>query len=137
MANYTDEQIKKALECCVDYEDRCNTECPFFNTDCLGDDRLDKYALDLINRLEAENERLQRVIASITKDRDTEHQCHLRLLGELKTAKSEAIKEFAERLKLECSDHTTDNVNEPCVRILYYADDIIDRVVKEMVGEGE
>lgn len=49
--------------------------------------------------------------------------------------RAEAIKEFAERLKAQCSSETTDNVNNPCVRILYDAEEAIDDLVKEMEEE--
>lgn len=50
----------------------------------------------------------------------------------VKEIKSEAYKEFAERLKARCTDLDTCNINEPTVRILYYAEETIDDVVKEM-----
>ena len=58
----TDNEIIKALECCSDWEngDTCK-ECPFYEElDCATTDRLDKYALDLINRQKAEIERLEK-----------------------------------------------------------------------------
>lgn len=58
-----------------------------------------KTLYDLINRQQAEIERL-------TAERDNEHRCYLHICEDLKqavnrniTAKSEAIKDFAERLK--------------------------------------
>lgn len=111
MDKYTDDQIKKALE-------RMSEEDPEgFSSDVL----------DLTNRYEAEIERLQGVIATITKDRDIEHKCHLRLLNEIKTAKSEAIKEFAEELKIHLYYPYEESIDE----------EIINSLVKEMVGEGE
>lgn len=76
----TDEQIIKALECCAtDDGDDCS-QCPYGNIvyksgsgGCVN--RCRKDALDLINRKKEENERL------------------------LQKLQSEAIKEFAERLK--------------------------------------
>lgn len=76
----TDEQIIKALECCVtDDGDDC-FQCPYGdivykpgNGGCVN--RCHKDALDLINLQKIKNEE------------------------ELRTAKSEAIKEFAELLK--------------------------------------
>ena len=49
---------------------------------------------------------------------------------------AEAIKEFAERLKERCIDEITDNINNPCVRILYDAEETIDELVKEMTEEN-
>ena len=58
----TDEQIKKSLECCSD-ELHCCSVCPCYlqeqNNDYCRED-LNKNALDLINRLQAENERLKK-----------------------------------------------------------------------------
>ena len=55
---------------------------------------------------------------------------------EIKEAKVEAVNEFAERLKARCTDLDTCNINEPTVRILYYAEETIDDVVKEMTEGG-
>lgn len=53
----TDNEIKKALECRV--KGKC-PECPYFHSfPCDKCKKLDKDALDLINRLQAENERLK------------------------------------------------------------------------------
>lgn len=51
----TDEEIKKALECCAN--GKCG-ECPLFKADC-GDDIICKNALDLITRENTENENLK------------------------------------------------------------------------------
>ena len=54
----TDEQIIKALECCCKSFGNC-TKCPYKEVDCVttsGKSLLLKDALDLINRLQAENE---------------------------------------------------------------------------------
>ena len=91
----TDNEVIKALECCSSEngKDDCLT-CPNFKdfVDCKED--LSAIALDLINRQKAEIERLKgRVEATeISKQK---------LLSCFKTAKTEAIKEFAERLKME------------------------------------
>ena len=81
----TDNEIKKSLECCVKSlsSDSCN-ECPLNTTKECDKDLLaiEKYALDLINRLKAENERLSKITRP--------------LIAEIK---AEAYKEFAERLK--------------------------------------
>lgn len=72
----TDNEIIKALECCQEYLD-CG-HCPL-RTKKMCANTLTLAALDLINRQKAENERLlQKVQQPATK--------------------SEAIKEFAERL---------------------------------------
>lgn len=87
----TDNEIIKALECCVKTEfiSDC-AKCEMFAFDCK--DILIENALDLINRQKAKNESLKVDLA----------KCSIRLDNLYKTAdeiKSEAIKEFAERLK--------------------------------------
>lgn len=86
----TDEEIKKALECCA--ADNCD-ECPLFDfpkliADCMPE--LLKSAFYLINRQQAEIEKLEndmrsKVVKCITSD--------------VENAKTEAIKEFAEHLR--------------------------------------
>ena len=105
----TDEQIIKALECCAtDDGDDC-FQCPYGNIvykpgdgGCVN--RCRKEALDLINRQKAEVE------------------------NEIKEIKSEAIKEFAEKLKKRfylCAGR--------CVVDVYH----IDNLVKEMTEVQE
>ena len=88
----TDNEIVKALECCN--KNDCRT-CPYgkYNVTgwcCMPKARKD--ALDLINRLQAENERLK---SHIQEGIDLAKQ-----IPEMLTlTKAEAYKEFAERLK--------------------------------------
>lgn len=112
----TDKEIIKALECCGNGEDCLN--CP------LQDDYADcnplSYAYDLINRQQAEIERLEK----LSKDRaDVNFE---KIVGVVDRAradiKAEAIKEFAERL---CEGRVS---NDPVV-IAVKAE------LKEMVGE--
>ena len=84
-----DNDIKKALECC---KKRNCGDCSYnaYGTSCSNIIASD--TLDLINRQQAEIERL-----TVNKN-----ACALgmkRLAEQLEQAKSEAIKEFAERLK--------------------------------------
>lgn len=105
----TEEQIVKALECCIkdDYDKGC-TECPIH---CYKgcDFHLAKFALDLINRQKAEIERLKAELkeayGEIEKLEDNIDngvsvcaECHRKYAEEIKTAKIEAILEFSERL---------------------------------------
>lgn len=117
--NLTDNEIKKALECCVKSlsSDSCN-ECPLNTTKECDKDLLaiEKYALDLINRLQAENERLSKITRP--------------LIAEIK---SEAVKEFAERLKEKSFQSfgnygITRDVVEVCD---------IDNLVKEIIEEDK
>ena len=100
----TDNEVIKALECCGFVEDMC-LDCPV-QCDCEKDteamiDRA-KAILDLINRQKAEIERLQNesignceMAVAMRSDHNLEGDCHYCI----DKAKSEAIKEFAERLK--------------------------------------
>ena len=114
MEKLTDNEIIKALECCVTYE-FC-TGCPLVDN-CPSSYSLLKSALDLINRQKAEIERQREYIELL----DIEHEA----------IKVSAIKEFAERLK-EKSSHIIDFD----MRVINYVDvDDIDNLLKEMEGE--
>ena len=95
----TDKEIIKALECCMN--GRCDDECPFRETreHCHN---LDSLILDLINRYEAEIERLTVNMNAFGLGMKREKE-------RADNAKAEAIKEFAERL---CEGRVT---NDPVV----------------------
>ena len=83
-------------------------------------------ALDLINRQQAEIERLEKELSIATNHITRLENQIERLLPMLKTKRTEAIKEFAEKLKKRfylCAGR--------CVVDVYH----IDNLVKEMVGE--
>ena len=135
---FTDEEITKAVKCCSEPCCVCD-ECPLY---CVGANcssfELHRYALDLINRQQAEIERLKE--ESSDKERAYTDEYCLRkewqdkcrqLLIEKQTAKSEAYKEFAERLEEKSFQSfgnygITRDVVEVCD---------IDNLVKEMVGD--
>ena len=116
----TDNEIVKALECCILSD--CSRNCPLYYTtlsyhQCREATR--KNALNLINRLQAENERLKKgwkadVILTAN-------------------AKAEAYKEFAERLKEKITEEYNyfEEQEYPRARI-----SDIDNLLKELVGEG-
>ena len=116
----TDNEIMKSLDAC----DNCFCEnCSYKPKLIYCREELCKDALGLINRQKEEIERLQETIDSIcifVKETAVNRG------SPIKTLKSEAIKEFAERLK---------NVSErdltySCPEIVTTED--IDRLVKEM-----
>lgn len=111
----TDEDIKKALVCCCCGVTKCVcNECPIrYRESCLDD--LPKIALDLINRQQAEIERLNGNLFTISD------ACMQR--------RNEAIKEFAERLRKEA---VTKCDWDNCVDV-----EDIDRLVQEMAGEQD
>ena len=112
----TDNEIKKALECCSEHDYLCPKGCPLDSEERDADCKaLTKHALDLINRQQAEIERLKK--RSILNGLKVVNK-------ERKQIKSEAIKEFAERLK-ENFQH---------IPLVVFR---IDNLVKEMTEEKE
>ena len=147
----TDNEIIKALECCKC--DDCDN-CPNDFGNCYAN--LAGYALDLINRQKAEIERLEDKLETVKRIAiDT-----IPLVEEdIATAKAEAIKEFAERLKEmvgEMVDIMFDDNESKCrIKGCRYPSNIpcgneicleenkafwnakIDTLVKEMVGDTQ
>ena len=143
----TDKEIIKALECCISTDNinpKCES-CPYDGDDLLRpcNYNLMKDALDLINRLQAQNDRDVKVkVEALYKVNDLKIENnrqqaeierlkakvnHFQYLHNVFTAtptnriKAEAIKEFAERLKAETKGLLGAN--------------FVDDLVKEMVGE--
>lgn len=130
----TDNEIIKALKCCNGWDSRC-LNCPLICEGVNCKEKLNSYTLDLINRQKAEIERLKRDIA-IHEHVHEESNAAYQVL--VKQAKSEAIKEFAERLKDEM--RLEDDCQYDCMNCLYECKGyvlIIDNIVKEMTEELE
>lgn len=121
----TDSEIKKALEFLR------GTEIANF---------IIKNTLDLINRLQAENERLKkfldmsRKVSLARRDRNLKI-CELnqKILEELKTAKAEAYKEFAELVKDKA--YTYSDITGYQSTVVDVCE--IDGVYEEMVGDTD
>ena len=113
----TDNEITKALECCVNGEDCLN--CPL--QEQFADCKPMTGALDLINRQKAEIERLE----DLNKCYYTSCQQIAKSNHEIK---AEAVKEFAELLKEHIRDYHP----------YYYVidEEVVDNLVEEMVGEN-
>ena len=121
----TDNDVIKAMECCIENDlDDC-AECLYLYKECDGNciDRLLRDALDLINRLKDENSNLTSDLTSLQRDltsakaenerlqkeSDRRHytlQCYALQYGTVKDqtevinkAKAEAVREFADKLK--------------------------------------
>ena len=94
----TDNEIIKALECCTKTEfiSDC-AKCEMFAFDCK--DILIENAIDLINRQKAKIERLEKIRAKQADIIGEERGQKYELLNKICKAKSEALKELAERLK--------------------------------------
>ena len=110
----TDNDIIKALETCLSYEYISDCEkCQYFAVGCQ--DKLIEQALDLINRQKEEIERLK----------DYPYTTQIEVSKKLESQiKSEAITEFAERLKDIYKVHDGLHIT-------------INNLVKEMVGENK
>lgn len=126
----TEDEIIKALECCDFVDIKACEECPLYRSFDCRFIIIDK-SLDLINRQKAEIERLKSY-------KKTSHYWYKKcneLVYELQTTKSEAIKEFAERLKYRA--YKTRIKNMETEKVLYYMDEFkLDNLVKEMT-EGQ
>ena len=96
--NLTDNEIKKALECCADYKNTKCKGCPLEES-CV-DNNICELALDLINCLQAENERLKE---------ENKNLATVDYFQWEKDLKSEAYKEFAERLLVEIQEAIISN----------------------------
>ena len=163
----TDKEIVKALEYCIN-NDECGTDCPCFSEQknmCGNYNGLLKQILDLINRLQAENERLQETIdeqdieiarlykeidrwisayEQAVRERDIfaedmkeeiKKDCSYLML-DIKTIKTEAYKEFAEKLdKASFITGYTTVFGGKDVPIKHITMANVHSVLKELVGE--
>lgn len=137
----TDNEIMKGLECCsFKHKGQPCEGCPFYDVAQMCMENLMGQALDLINRQKAEIKRLTAKI--LTKDNINDYNtAQLRIAREeLRTAKSEAIKEFAERFENALDKRLGDDIpilgdrdNVYCTVSDIY--DVIDNLVKEMTEE--
>ena len=158
----TDEQIIKALECCVEDDGGksgfCNNRCPLFNADTECAKILRKTTLDIITRQKSEidilirkKEKLRDEIAEkdaeIERLRKTVKTDFLTVREKLKLSQSdiveirnEAIKEFTGKYKEYIKNFTgmfTDGMGfvVNLDAILFAVDFVADNLVKEMVGD--
>ena len=124
----TDKDIIKALECCIKETSDCD-HCPLFipaDADCFNISK--SGALDIIYRLQAENDRLNSCVKSEDEVRAIMKAQMEPMVKEItneqidiavKLARVDATLEFANKLLNEIDDY-------------HY---VINRIVKEMVGE--
>ena len=128
-----DEEIIKALECCTEDEDcaHCPSikEMPYCSNDIMVG------ALNLINRQQAEIERLKNEIQT-TKDAYTMLQTKNEII------KSEAIKEFEDRLKnkikIECNPYCKPMCDYGTgIEIMRYIDNLVKEKVNNEKGESK
>ena len=117
----TDNEIIKALECCCTYKGKC-IDCPaFVKVDRSNCKQVLLGAIEIITRQQAEIERLKKSNEMFTD------------IGKMYSEiKSEAYKEFAERLKEKSSSRF--DYSELVFEISEYD---IDNLVKEMVCDDK
>lgn len=98
----TDEQIIEALKCCNGYD--CETCMALKYCDYTHSGALARSSLDIINSQKAKIEKLKTEIERIEKEL-TEYKLRLKMSEcTVDEIKSDAIKEFAERLKSKVND---------------------------------
>lgn len=160
----TNAEIVKALECHnnMRYDNNACDECPFLNhCDCSC--KMSENALDLINRLQAENEALingqetlQKYIAEQKSENerlkeeksklenkiDEIYPLVMQLPNAMEQAKAEAYKEFAELLHCQCENIINqphnENVRPISWKVAYEEfDKKIDNLLKKLVGEDK
>ena len=138
---YTDEEIVKSLDVCNKgaLVGICG-KCSFFSDHrCLYKLRVE--ALGLINRQKAEIEKLKSENEILIRNADNAFQEGLNECRDLfePEIKSEAYKEFAERIKMSIKANVVETLCND-VKGVYNAEyvlDDIDNLLKEMVGEKE
>lgn len=116
----TDNEIIKALECCG--RESC-LSCPYRDGKCHQGNPMIRDARDLINRQKVEIEQLK-------EEANRYQNLYCMAVDDIETAKSEAIREFAERLKKKVYPF-------PCAVGVEYAVTVraMDDLVTNMIGE--
>ena len=129
----TDNEIIKALECCIH---SCCVGCPCADDDANSCNYDKKYVLDLINRQKAEIEELKDILEKVpTNAYDLQVEASEKLENQIK---SEAIKECLARVKNYIKTHCNpygkpDFDYDTSIKILNF----IDNLVKEMTEPSE
>ena len=120
-----DNEIIKAFQYCFtnDFGKTNCYKCAFYTATAKCMDDMQNAVIDLINRQKAEIERLQSMCQTLSECRDEALRAGVKAV---RNAKSEAIKEFAERLKCGGPQETG---------VIRCAD--VDNLVKEMTEVNE
>lgn len=128
---FTDEEIVKALECCLCDNLECS-QCQNKELDRIERDELATKIIDLINRQRSEIERLRAKVETRTQEKLALGRIYTQKLKTIKyETYYEAYKEFAERIR-ECYDLNDELSTDAWLSVT--AD--IDRALKEMSGEN-
>lgn len=144
---YTDEEIIKALECCLcdnseclqcDNKELCKIEHDELAVKTLG---LINRKMEEINRLKAEIERIQKARLKQAQFLAEQKAQKYELMKKLSQAKAEACKEFADKLKeiVRQNDYPLADKLNSIDRGMFTIgfEQAIDEVLKEMVGEKD
>ena len=129
----TDNDIIKAFMCCHSFDESCG-DCPYKNGDGTFCSKLLNDVLDLVIRQQAEIERLQKEVEIELDKLNAEKNDVMYYKDQIKT---EAVKEFADKLKEKISNSIYEYWNFGTGGY-YLAEDVeedIDNLVKEMVGD--
>lgn len=134
----TDKEIESSLKVIATTRN-CN-ECKIRNCKwgtCNCSQITANAALDLINRQKTEIERLKCEMGKLLP-KDCSYAMQMEVSNKLESQiKSEAIKEFAEKLKEKISDCHIVSDGEYCGFDCGDVHECIDNILKEMVGEEE
>ena len=133
---FTDEEIRKALECCASYD--CNG-CPLYSPTINCVIVLPEKALELVDRQRAKIKSLEKVLNELKmeaemvyKQRDAQKN---RADSIAKFARAEAIKGFAERLKANMSNIARMEYGGNTYFCVGY--DLIDNLASEMTEAND
>ena len=137
----TDNDLIKSLDICQNENSKCS-DCSYSNDYTNCNTRIAKEALELINRQKAEIERLRSLVDDSVWDFCSISGCEGASNDCWKTCpdsrynkiKSEAIREFAERLKAIYDDERYDRPNAHTLILFLFNN--IDSLVKEMSGDA-
>jgi hypothetical protein len=133
----TDKEIIKYFNLCLKYDNGCK-DCGFKGEVCdgslQGKIKTLKMVSDLINRQQAEIERLNNNISAMA----------ITLSNSAKETRAEAIKEFVERMKAKADNigidedgfiFTTSAEWKTWFRVSDWCEEVVDETYKEMVGK--
>lgn len=132
----TEEDIIKALECCLCDNSEC-LQCQNKELCKIDCDEIATQTIELINRKMAEIERIQKARLKQAKFLAEQKAQKYELINKLSRAKSEAYKEFVERLKEKLDDCHIVSDGEYCGFDCGDIHECINTSLKEMVGEEE
>lgn len=121
----TDNEIVKALECCSTascISNKCHYEKLHDIPTCTT--KLTKDALDLINRLQVENEDIKFLYENLKEE-------HLEIIKAIKRTKTEAYKECIEKVKAEINKHSYGVLHKTVINFK------LDNILKELVGDNQ